>query len=397
MLCGFFEFETSTRGQPTCKKPPHPPHQMADFSHLVVGAGVIGLSIASRLAARRGTSVLLVERHNAIGTETSARNSEVIHAGLYYPPESLKTELCIRGKNMIYGIADKMGIEYRRCGKWIVAQDEKEHEYLEKMHEKALQLGIPTEFVPLSKAKDIEPAVTARRAILNSPSTGIISSHSLMEYLLGRFEEHGGDLALNTTVANIEFDSSRQLYTAEFKYGEEVMNLRFESVVNAAGHGAPDVSNMILPSDRHVKGYFAKGSYFSYGLSRPKTQRLIYPCPAGHAGLGTHLTLDLGGRIRFGPNVKWVSSADDLAAEGDQLEEAYSEITKYLPHVEKSALEPDYAGIRPKITGPEHKGFVDFVIRHEEGFPGFINLLGIESPGLTSSLAIGEKVDSMLR
>ncbi|KAK9485588.1 putative FAD-dependent oxidoreductase [Lipomyces starkeyi] len=369
---------------------------MADFSHLVIGAGVVGLSVAARLARGRG-AVLLVDRHSAIGTETSSRNSEVIHAGLYYPPDSLKTELCIKGKKMLYKACEEAGIPYRNCGKWIVAQTEAEQEYLESMQEKACQLEIPTEFVPLSRAKDIEPAVTARKAILSSPTTGIISSHSLMTYLLGKLEASGGDLSLNTAVSGIEFDSSRGLYTVQLNNGDgesgtETMHLKFENVVNSAGLSAPLVSNMLLPHERHITPYYAKGSYFSYASSQPKTQRLIYPCPAGHAGLGTHLTLDLGGRLRFGPNVQWVSSPDDLVPEGRQLEEVYAEVTKYLPQIDKASLLPDYSGIRPKITGPDHEGFTDFAIRKEEGYPGFVNLLGIESPGLTSSLAIGEMV-----
>ncbi|KAK9364757.1 putative FAD-dependent oxidoreductase [Lipomyces kononenkoae] len=369
---------------------------MADFSHLVIGAGVVGLSVAARLARGRG-AVLLVDRHSAIGTETSSRNSEVIHAGLYYPPDSLKTKLCVTGKKMLYKVCEEAGIPYRNCGKWIVAQTDAEQEYLESMQEKARQLEIPTEMVPLSRAKAIEPAVTARKAILSSPTTGIVSSHSLMAYLLGKFEASGGDLALNTTVSGIEFDASRGLYTVQFnagdeKRGSESMELKFENVVNSAGLSAPLVSNMLLPPERHLTPYYAKGSYFSYGSSRPKTQRLIYPCPAGHAGLGTHLTLDLGGRLRFGPNVQWVTSPDDLVPEGSQLEEVYAEVARYLPQVDKASLSPDYAGIRPKISGPDHKGFTDFIIRKEEGFPGFVNLLGIESPGLTSSLAIGDMV-----
>ncbi|KAK9468380.1 putative FAD-dependent oxidoreductase [Lipomyces arxii] len=364
---------------------------MVDFSHLVVGAGVVGLSVAARLS-RAGASVLLVDRHGAIGTEISARNSEVIHAGLYYPPDSLKTQLCIKGKHMLYEIAEKAGIPYRNCGKWIVAQNDSEHEYLESMHLKARELKVPTEFLSLEQGRMLEPAVRARSAILHSPTTGIVSSHSLMTYLLGQHEEHGGDLALNTAVSAMEFDQSRGLYSVLFRSEDGEMELKFENVVNSAGLSAPLISNMLLPTYRHLTPHYAKGSYYSYGLSKPKTNRLIYPCPAGHAGLGSHLTLDLGGRIRFGPNVEWVSSPDDLTPDNTQLEDVYAAVQQYLPTVEKSSLKPDYSGIRPKLAGPDHKQFIDFIIREEEGFPGFVNLLGIESPGLTSSLAIGEEV-----
>ncbi|KAK9481080.1 putative FAD-dependent oxidoreductase [Lipomyces japonicus] len=376
---------------------------MADFSHLVIGAGVVGLAVSARLARHRTASVLLVERHNAIGTETSARNSEVIHAGLYYPPDSLKTRLCIRGKHLLYQTAAEAGIAHRKCGKWIIAQNENEHEYLENLHDKAKTLGISTEFIPLSRVKDIEPSVLARSAVLNSPTTGIVSAHELMAYLHGQFESHSGDLALGTAVTRIEYDASRKLYNVRFRtitaasqqHDSDEMELKFENVVNCAGLSAPAVSNLLLPQHRHVMPFYAKGSYFSYGSSKPKTERLIYPCPTGHAGLGTHLTLDLAGRIRFGPNVEWVDSPANLAPSGNQLDQVYEAVIKYLPGVDKSALSADYAGIRPKITGPEHNAFTDFVIQMEQGFPGFVNLLGIESPGLTSSLAIGEYVENL--
>ncbi|KAK9473332.1 putative FAD-dependent oxidoreductase [Dipodascopsis tothii] len=367
---------------------------MPDFSHLVVGAGVVGLAVGARLARRAGTAVLVAERHAAVGTETSSRNSEVIHAGLYYPPGSLKADLCIRGKHLLYDTCGRNGLAHRRCGKWILAQDEAEHAYLEEMHSRARQLGVPTAFVPLDAAAAAEPAVRARAAVLESPTTGIVSAHELMAFLHGDLEAHGGDLALQTAIESIERVGSEY----EVVFGGPAgagATARVGSVINCAGLSAPAVANLLLPPDRHVQAFYAKGSYFSYSASQPKTSRLVYPCPAGHAGLGTHLTLDLAGRLRFGPNVEWTSSADDVAASGSQLDDVFAEVSRYLPGVDRAALAPDYAGVRPKLAGPG-SGFQDFVIRAEPDLPGVVNLLGIESPGLTSSLAIAEHVERLV-
>ncbi|ANB14228.1 FAD-dependent oxidoreductase, putative [Sugiyamaella lignohabitans] len=367
-----------------------------DFSHLVIGGGVVGLAIAARLARTAANSVLLVERHSQVGTETSARNSEVIHAGLYHPPESLRTKLCIKGKNMLYEVASKSGIEYKQCGKWVVAQDEKQHEYLHKMYQRARDFtGVPLEWVSLSKASQLEPSIIAKAAILNSPTTGIVSAHSLMTYYEGQIEQHGGDIALNTAVVAIRQNETSG-YTVSCKSDDssDPIELTATCVINSAGLNAPNISNLLLPKERHVTAYYGKGNYFAYTHSQPKVNRLIYPCPSDHGSLGTHLTLDLNGRLKFGPDFEWVNSADDLQVNGQNLETVKQEISKYIK-LDTSALVADYAGIRPKITQDSSK-FHDFVIREEHGFPGFVNLLNIESPGLTSSLAIAEYVETIL-
>ncbi|KAM7204468.1 putative mitochondrial L-2-hydroxyglutarate dehydrogenase [Naviculisporaceae sp. PSN 640] len=380
----------------------------ADFTHIVIGAGVVGLAIAQDLAIRSGrpNSTLLLERHDAIGTETSSRNSEVIHAGIYYGASSLKTALCIRGKDLLYSFCQSKGVPHKRVGKWIVAQNELQLSALEKIHDFCTnEIYVPIHWVGLEEASRREPAVRAEKGILESPTTGIIDSHSYMLSLLGEFEDAGGTLALNSTVKSItplgnKGSAGWELLIHDSQTGEE-SRLTSETIINAAGLGSVAIHNMIVPPDQHKKMYYAKGNYFSYPASTPKVNTLIYPAPEpGHAGLGTHLTLDLAGRIKFGPDVEWVDSPDDLSVNTARLPETIAEVKKYLPSLDETQLQPDYAGIRPKLAKAgavaHGKGFVDFVIRKEDGYEGWINLLNIESPGLTSSLAIAEKVRQLL-
>ncbi|KAK2737697.1 hypothetical protein FQN57_007445 [Myotisia sp. PD_48] len=376
----------------------------ADFTHVVVGAGVIGLAVARQLAAREGTSTLLIERHGAIGTETSSRNSEVIHAGLYYGTDTLKTQLCIRGKQMIYSLCEQQGILYRNTKKWILAQDEAQMQQCEKIYQHAKHLNVPIRFVSTDEAREREPEVQAKAGVLESPSTGIVDSHGLMSYLHGDFEEKGGITALCTEVRDIEpVDCGKggyEIITAETNHSE-TSSITTETLINCAGHYACAINNMVLPLSRHRTPYYAKGTYFSYAASSPKPTTLLYPAPRpGLGGLGTHLTLDLAGKIRFGPDVEWVDSSNDLTPSPKRLQEALLEIQSYLPGIKLDAIDLDYCGVRPKLSNESSampgKGFQDFIVQKEEGFPGFINLLGIESPGLTSSLAIGEMVDKLL-
>ncbi|TQB77363.1 hypothetical protein MPDQ_003001 [Monascus purpureus] len=375
------------------------PASRADFTHAIIGAGVVGLAIARQLASREGTSTILLERHDAPGTETSSRNSEVIHAGLYYPKDSLKTKLCIKGREMMYDLCSKQGIPHHNTKKWIVAQDDEEWESCLGIHERAKSLNVPTRLVNPEEAQRREPEVRARRGILESESTGIVDSHSLMTYLLGEFENQGGDSAFLTSVTRIEplgiNGTGGYRIFAKSADGTE-SDITAETLINSAGNSACIINNMVLPPARHRTPYFAKGTYFSYSASYPKPSVLVYPVTKpGHGGLGTHLTLDLSGRVRFGPDVEWVNDPNDLKPKGTRLEQAIPEIRAYLPNIDPSAIDLDYCGIRPKL-GPAGSGFQDFVIQKEEGFPGLVNLLGIESPGLTSSLAIGEMVKDLL-
>lgn len=364
----------------------------------------MGLAIARQLANRKGTSTLLIERHGAVGTETSSRNSEVIHAGIYYGPDSLKTKLCVRGKQLMYELCDQARIPYRKCGKWILAQDEAQHAALEEMQRFAASIGVPTHFVPLDGAKEREPDVLVKNAILESPTTGIVDSHAFMSFLEEDFQSRGGDLACNTSVESvIPLDAGNNGWKIETRSGSvsEETSITAETLINSAGLAAVQLSNSILPPERHLTPYYAKGSYYSYTAPAPKPKTLVYPAPSkGAAGLGVHLTIDMNGAVRFGPDVEWVDNPNDLAVNESRLPAAIQEIKKYMPGVREDKIQLDYAGIRPKLgTGSAiatGKGFSDFWIKKENGFEGFINLLGIESPGLTSSLATAEMVDDLL-
>ncbi|PLN84482.1 putative FAD dependent oxidoreductase [Aspergillus taichungensis] len=377
----------------------------ADVTHAVVGAGVVGLAVARQLAAREGTSTVLLERHDAPGTETSSRNSEVIHAGLYYGRDSLKTTLCIRGKELMYDLCARQGIPHINTKKWIVAQTEEQWAAAQRVHAHAQDIGVPTRLVGREEAQHREPDVQALAGIVESPTTGIVDSHSLMTYLQGDFEDRGGDCAFLTRVTDIEaLNGGRDGYRITAQSGSgggETTSIVAETLINSAGHFACAINNMVLPDDRHRTPYYAKGTYFSYAASRPKTSVLVYPATLpGHGGLGTHLTLDMGGRLRFGPDVEWVDSAEDLTPSPDRLQQALAEIRAYLPGIDTDAIALDYCGIRPKLgrggAVNSGTGFQDFIIQEEDGFPGFVNLLGIESPGLTSSLAIAERVERIL-
>lgn len=376
----------------------------ADFTHAIVGGGAVGLAIARQLQSREGASVVLIERHNIVGYETSSRNSEVVHAGIYYGTESLKARLCIRGKKLLYELCKKNAIPYRNCGKWVVAQDEQQHDGLEKLYEFTKQIDVPMRFLSQEEAKRREPDVMARAGVLESPTTGIVDSHSYMQFLHGDFEDKGGVCALQSPVSRVvPIDCGRGGWEVYTMVDGEESSISAETFINSAGLASIPLSNSIMPPERQRKPYYAKGTYFSYGASKPSPKTLIYPAPKPTlGGLGTHLTLDMGGRIRFGPDVEWIESPDDYAVNDARLPQALDEIEEYLPGVDRSAVAVDYAGIRPKIgKGPavwknNGEGFLDFYIKKEEGFEGFVNLLGIESPGLTSSLAIGEEVERML-
>jgi 2-hydroxyglutarate dehydrogenase len=274
------------------------------------------------------------------------------------------------------------------------------------------ELGVPMRWVSQEEARRLEPGVRAETGALESPTTGILDSHAFMLALTGMFEDAGGILALSSAVTAIkpvgstggsgrpEGSGGWEIQVRDDSNGEE-STITTEVLVNSAGLGAVAIHNMIVPSSKQLEMFYAKGNYFSYNASSPKVGRLIYPAPEpGLAGLGTHLTLDMAGRIRFGPDVEWVDSPDDLSVNPARLPEAITAIRQYLPDVEVDSLVPDYSGIRPKLgkvgRATPGKGFQDFIVRKEEGYEGWVNLLGIESPGLTSSLAIAERVEKLL-
>lgn len=385
----------------------HSAVRSADFTHAVIGGGVVGLAVARALAERAArasssssaSSVVVLERHSAVGTETSSRNSEVIHAGLYYPADSLKMQLCVRGRHLLYDFCAAHAVAHRRTGKWLVAQTAAQHAALERLRAQADPAQVPLRWVSADEAARREPAVRATAGVLESPATGIVDSHGLMAALQGQLEHAGGEVALGSPVVGITpLRQGRGGWALHVQpLGDaEAVTVEAETIVNAAGLGAAAIHNLIAPAAPQ-KLYYAKGNYFSYAHGTPKVSTLVYPAPEpGLGGLGTHLTLDLAGRIRFGPDVEWVDDPTDLAVHGaDRLAQAVEAIRTYLPALDAAALQPDYAGIRPKLV-PAGQPAADFVVRSEPGFHGWINLLGIESPGLTSSLAIGERVEGLL-
>ncbi|KAI5963302.1 uncharacterized protein KGF55_003094 [Candida pseudojiufengensis] len=379
----------------------------SDFSHIVIGGGIVGISTASELQNVKGNNVLLVEKNHKLGEETTSRNSEVIHAGLYYPPNSLKAKLCIKGKNKIYDAWNKgkFQIDLQKCGKWIVAQDEIEEEYLNNLQKNADELEVPVEFISTKRAKSIHPLIKANKAILESPTTGIISAHDYVLFHEGRFENNGGTLGLSSKVKDISYNKGNLNYSVMIESDGEIMEMTTDNIINSAGLYAAEIANMILPKEKQYDYYFAKGNYFSFTPEIPLgkiTNKLIYPCPNPNAAsLGTHLTFDLGGQLRFGPDLEWlnVTRADDIdyTPNPQNLKSAYEAVKKYFPAITQNSLHPSYSGIRPKILSPEEnkKQFADFIIKEEENLPGFINLLGIESPGLTASWAIADYVKDL--
>lgn len=410
-----------------------------EVDHLVIGAGVVGLAIAERLAARGGGSTLLVDKNAAAGQETSSRNSEVIHAGLYYPPDSLKTKLCVRGNEMMYDLCERYNVNHQQITKWVVGQNESDIEYLENLSKKADRLlprtkrmpGPPTYLLNQEEMRALEPFVKGRAALV-SPRTGIVDVHGLMQLLEARTQDHGGDLVLQCEVKGIQ-----KLASGGFKVPMDTpagpVVVKAATVINSAGLHSDKVYNMLQwPSvspkaitadtmagdDASMKDaslanldpthfesplpplklHYCKGHYYGYS-GKALVSRLIYPVPDKNlTSLGTHLTLDLAGRMRFGPDVLYVDDPHDysidLSTVGSKssMKSVSQVIQTYLPSIKSSSLYADYAGIRPKLAGPGEP-FRDFIIHHHDGF---VNLAGIESPGLTSSLAIAEHVETLL-
>ncbi|MDY0105920.1 MAG: NAD(P)/FAD-dependent oxidoreductase [Giesbergeria sp.] len=357
---------------------------------VVVGAGVVGLAVARALALQ-GREVLVLEAADAIGTGTSSRNSEVIHAGIYYAEGSLKARLCVRGRALLYAYCADRHVAHQRCGKLVVATSAEQLPALQAVQTHARGNGVELQWLERDAARALEPALECVAA-LHSPDTGIVDSHGLMLALQGDLENAGGVLALNSPLA-----LARYAQDAIEIIAEDGTHLRARTVVNAAGLAAPALAARFAGLDPvHVpQARFAKGNYFTLS-GRAPFSHLIYPVPES-AGLGVHLTLDLGGQAKFGPDVEWVDSMDDLVVNPARGQAFYAEVRKYWPGLRDGALAPGYAGIRPKVFGPE--GVIpDFVIQGPavHGVSGLVNLFGIESPGLTSALAIAEHVAGLL-
>ena len=361
---------------------------------VVVGAGIVGLAVARALALS-GREVVILEAEDAIGTHTSSRNSEVIHAGIYYPKGSLKARACVEGRRRLYRYCDEHGVPYRRCGKLIVATNDAQIPELMAIREKAHGNGVTDVVeIPAAEAVRMEPALRCAAA-LHSPSTGIIDSHALMLAYLGDAEAAGAMLALKSVLKEVAFTGK------DFEVQTEEIRIKAQTLVNSAGLRAPSVARRIegFPVDKAPPELYAKGNYYSL-QGRPPFSRLVYPVPEP-GGLGVHVTLDLAGQARFGPDVEWlerIGSTVDYSVDPRRAERFYAAIRRYWPGIADGSLAPAYSGIRPKISGPSEPA-ADFVIQGpaEHGVAGLVNLFGIESPGLTASLALADHVAEVLQ
>jgi len=364
---------------------------MADAPVTVIGAGVVGLAVAARLAPDHPDLVVL-ERNAAHGMETSSRNSEVIHAGLYYLEGSLKAQLCVEGNRRLYELCEARGIGHRRTGKLVIATSQEEGPRLHALSERATANGAPVEMLPEPSIRRLEPAVRAV-AGLSSPSSGIVSAHELMDDLLARARAAGALLQTRAAVVALERDPAGWRLEVESPSGVE--SFTSERVVNAAGLEADRVAGL-AGVDVQAAGYrlhWAKGSYFAASAAAPPLSQLVYPLPQGES-LGVHAVLGLDGRLRFGPDIEYLAERRHDYRVDESRRAAFAEaVRRWLPDLEASQLTPDLAGIRPKLQG-RGEPFRDFVIQEEteRGLPGLIDLVGIDSPGLTSALAIAERV-----
>jgi L-2-hydroxyglutarate oxidase LhgO len=355
---------------------------------LVVGAGIIGLAVA-REAARAGHEVVVAEAEAHIGSGTSSRNSEVIHAGIYYPTGSLRERHCARSRRLLYAYCASHGVPHRKLGKLVVACRDADIPVLERLYAQAERNGVEgLRMLGGAEAVAMEPALTCVAAF-HSPETGIIDSHRYMLALRGDMEDAGAVLALNTPVERIARAPSG--WEVHFG-GSEPGAIAVDAVVNAAGHGAQKLARATegYPAERVPRLVLAKGNYFAY-MGRPAFGRLIYPAPVP-GGLGIHVTLDLAGRMRFGPDVQWIDDYD-FDVDPSRAAAFYAAIRTYWPALPDGSLAPDYAGVRPKLTGLGEPA-ADFMIDApaDHGLPRLVHLFGIESPGLTCSLSLAEKV-----
>ncbi|MDX1459141.1 MAG: NAD(P)/FAD-dependent oxidoreductase [Marinobacter sp.] len=359
---------------------------------VVIGAGVIGLAVA-RALAQQGQQVLVLEEGKYFGEGVSSRNSEVIHAGIYYPDRSLKAALCVQGRDMLYRYCQDRGVPHRKCGKWIVAAAPAQVDVLERIRHQARCNGVALDFIDRTSFRRALPDVTGAAA-LYSPETGIVDSHQLMLAMLADLQAAGGELVYQAPVEAVESDGDQHVLSVG---GPAPCRLQAKRVVNAAGLGAIPLAQRWqgYPPQCCPTPYYARGVYFSYTGKHPFRQ-LVYPVPEP-GGLGIHLTLDLAGQLRFGPDVEWIDRPDYRVDAGRA--QAFAEaIRQWWPGLDPARLQPAYAGVRPKLVGPGEPS-ADFVIQGaaSHGVSGVVHLFGIESPGLTASLAIAEEVVRQLR
>jgi len=375
---------------------------MEQVDCVVIGAGVVGLALAREMALQ-GQETILLERENAFGTISSARNSEVIHAGIYYPKDSLKAKLCVEGNRLLYEYCRSHQVATQAYGKLIVATDDNQIDDLQAILYKAQNNGVPEiKIISADEAMQLEPKLKCSAAILSS-STGIVDSHALMLSLLGGFEDAGGMIAYQSPLISAKPIGPSAERGFELQIGgPDGMKLQTKLLINCAGLSAPAVAQQIegLAPDQIPKAYFAKGNYFSLSGKSPFTH-LIYPIPEP-GGLGVHLTLDMGGQAKFGPDVEWL----DIDAE-DQIDytvnpkrgdDFYEAVRRYWPDLKDNTLQPDYSGVRAKIVPPNSPaGDFCFNTPQEHGLQGLYNLYGFESPGLTSSIAIAAYLEGKIK
>jgi L-2-hydroxyglutarate oxidase LhgO len=363
---------------------------------IVIGAGVVGLAVARALATS-GRETIVAEAQTAIGQGVSSRNSEVIHAGLYYPPGSLKAAMCVRGKQLLYELCETHGVSYRNCGKLVVANGDAEAASLRGLQDRAVANGVPVQWLDAAQAHALEPALRCTAALL-SPTTGIVDSHGLMLALQGDLENAGGMVALGSAVQSAVMGQGGEPHVVRMADGSEVATT---VLVNASSLHACALARQFEGLDARFvpHEFFAKGNYYALSGRAPFTH-LIYPAPAD-AWLGVHLTLDLGGQAKFGPDLEWLDLEDpdriDYTVDPKRADGFYAEVRRYWPGLPDGSLQPSYSGVRPKIHA-RHEKAPDFPIDGPplHGVPGLVNLFGIESPGLTSALAIAERVVDQL-
>jgi len=372
---------------------------MFEADSVVIGAGAVGLSCARALALK-GRDVLVLEATRAIATETSSRNSEVIHAGLYYATGSLKARLCVEGRRKLYAYCAAHGVEAHQCGKLVVAVDDHEAAATPALLQRALDNGVEgCRLVDGAEARRLEPALSPEvRVAIHSETSGLFDSHGYFLALQGEFEDRGGALAFNSPALRGEvLKDGIEIETG----GDSPARIKTRSVINAAGHNALRVSRLIAggPQYAGLGMHWVKGSYF-VASGRAAFARLIYPMH-NQATQGLHLAIDLGGRTRLGPDAEWLADGAgppfDYEVDPARADHFYREVRRYWPGLKDGALTPDYSGVRPKIVArgePSADFLIDGPDRH--GVPGLVNLIGIESPGLTSSLAIGEMAAGMV-
>ena len=370
---------------------------MEEIESVVIGAGVVGLAVAAALGAS-GREVIVLEQESAFGTGISSRNSEVIHAGLYYPPGSLKARLCVEGRERLYNYCRERDVSHARCGKLVVALGAEESERLNQLHHRAKENGVnDIECIDGDAARALEPSLYCEKALL-SPSSGLVDSHELMLNLCGDIESSGGMIAFSSPCegGHLCEEGGAVLEVG----GAEAMRLRARLIVNCAGLGAQAVARSLqgFPEAQIPPLYYGKGNYFSLDKSyaQPPFSHLIYPLPGKHS-LGAHLTCMLDGRVRLGPDLQWVD-APDYNVDPARAPDFDASVRRYWPDMPEGCLSPDYAGVRPKLSRPGDAP-ADFCILAQEHHnqAGIIHLFGIESPGLTSSLAIAEHVAAYLQ